>query len=179
MQAEYRPRRRPDNMAEADAYLADDLLYWYRLVDRAKGRGQQQLAAATLRKIDQRYQKVVVGGMRANPPPTPTAERRRGRKKKSKARNLLQRLWTHREEVLRFAHDFRVPFSNNQAEQDLWTMKVQQKISGAFRSSAGAEAFALIRSYLSTVRKRASNVIEAIAAIFGGSLSTGLLPQKG
>lgn len=138
-------------------------------MDRAKERGQAQLAAATLNKIKQRYRKVVLAGMRANPPPPSEAERRRGRKKRTKARNLLERLWAHRGEVLRFAHDFRVPFSNNVAERDLRMMKVQQKISGTFRSWTGAVDFALIRSYLATARKRGINVIEAIAAVFAGA----------
>ena len=92
--------------------LADELRRWNKLVDRAKARGQDHLASAMLKRIEQRYEKLLLAGMRANPPPTPTAERRRGRKKKSKARNLLDRLWVHREHVLRFAHDFRVSFSN-------------------------------------------------------------------
>jgi len=146
--------------------LADELRRWKKLVDRAKARGQDHLASATLKNIEQRYEKLLLAGMRANPPPTPTAERRRGRKKKSKARNLLDRLWVHREHVLRFAHDFRVSFSNNLAERDLRMMKVQQKISGTFRSWAGADAFALIRGYLSTIRKRGMNVIDAIAAVY-------------
>ena len=159
--------------------LVDLLLDWDRLVDRAKKRGQAQLAAATLRKIEQRYEKVVFAGMRVNPPPPPTAGRRRGRKKRSKARNLLERLWVHRKEVLRFAHDFRVPFSNNLAERDLRMMKVQQKISGTFRSWTGAVDFALIRSYLTTARKRGANVIEAIVAVFAGTPCIALNSQNG
>jgi transposase len=146
--------------------LADELCRWKRLVDRAKALGQDHLGAATLNKIEHRYEKLLLAGMRANPPPPPTAERRRGRKKKSKAQNLLHRLWVHREHVLRFAHDFRVSFDNNLAERDLRMMKVQQKISGTFRSWAGADAFALIRGYLSTIRKRGMNVIDAIAAVY-------------
>jgi transposase len=159
--------------------LTDLLLDWNRLVARAKERGQAQLAAATLRKIEQRYEKVVLAGMRGNPPPPPTADRRRGRKKRSKARNLLERLWAHREEVLRFAHDFRVPFSNNQAERDLRMMKVQQKISGTFRSWTGAVDFALIRSYLATARKRGINVIEAISSVFAGASLLSPEPRPG
>jgi transposase len=156
--------------------LADELLHGNLLVQRAKERGQHQLAPATVKNIEQRYEKVVLTGMRANPPPPPTAERRRGRKKKSRARNLLERLWSHREDVLRFARDFRSPFTNNLVERDLRMMKVQQKISGTFRSWTGAEAFALIRSYLSTVRKRGMNVIEAISAAFAGAPS--ILPSS-
>jgi transposase len=157
--------------------LADDLRRWNRLVDRAKARGQDHLAAVTLKKIEQRYQKLLLAGMRANPPPRPTVERRQGRKKKSKAQNLLDRMWVHRQHVLRFVHDFLVPFTNNAAERDLRMMKVQQKISGTFRSWAGADAFALIRSYLSTIRKRKMNVIDAIAAAFVSGPSLAATPQ--
>jgi transposase len=65
------------------------------------------------------------------------------------------------------------------AERDLRMMKVQQKISGTFRSWTGGVDFASIRSYLATVRKRGNNVIEAIAAVFAGTPSIVLSWQKG
>jgi len=42
-----------------------------------------------------------------------------GRVKRSPAYNLIDRLREHRDEVLRFITDLRVPFDNNQAECDL------------------------------------------------------------
>jgi transposase len=148
--------------------LARELRRWKRLVDRAKERERDHLAAATVRKIEQRYEQLVHMGMRANPPPALPEQSRRGRKKKGKARSLVDRLWDNRVHVLRFVHDFRVPFDNNVAERDLRMMKVQQKISGTFRSWEGAEAFAAVRSYLSTIRKRGINVIEGVLSIFSG-----------
>ncbi len=45
-------------------------------------------------------------------------------------------------------------------------VKVKQKISGAFRTNTGVEAFCAIRSYISTVRKHGSRVIQAIHDAF-------------
>jgi transposase len=61
-----------------------------------------------------------------------------------------------------------VPFDKNLVERDLRMAKVQQKISGTFRSYGGAKAFCRIRSYISTVRKNAVNVIDAIGNAFEG-----------
>ena len=55
------------------------------------------------------------------------------------------------------------------ASNDLWT-KVQQKISGCFRSMEGAKYFCRIRSYLSTCRKQAINLNQALRLLFRGKL---------
>ena len=72
------------------------------------------------------------------------------------------RLRERKESVLRFASDLSVPFTNNQAEQDLRMMKLRMKISGGFRSEQGAQDFATLRSVLSTARKQGRNRIEAL-----------------
>ena len=85
-------------------------------------------------------------------------------------RNLLERLWLGQAQVLAFLDDLTIPFDNNQAERDLRMLKTQQKISGCFRSDAGAEAFARLRSYLSTLRKQGVALLDALRTLVAGSL---------
>jgi transposase len=92
----------------------------------------------------------------------------RGRVKRRTGHNLLLRLSNYKEDVLRFITDIAVPFTNNQAEQDLRMMKVKQKISGCFRTEQGAKQFARIRSFISTVRKQGFNVFEMLAKAVAG-----------
>lgn len=103
--------------------------------------------------------------------PSPDSTKRkgsRGRVPRSKARNLLDRLRDFEGDVLRFMDEEDVPFSNNQAENDLRMTKVQQKISGCFRSFDGARIFCRIRSYLSTCRKQGLTPSESLRLLFQG-----------
>lgn len=64
--------------------------------------------------------------------------------------------------------DFRVPYTNNQAEQDIRMIKVYQKIAGTFRSMTGAETFCRIRGYISTLKKRGLPVWESLQQAYEG-----------
>jgi len=44
-------------------------------------------------------------------------------------------------------------------------VKLQQKISGCWRTLAGAEAFLALRSYVSTVRKQGMNPLPCCASL--------------
>ena len=79
--------------------------------------------------------------------------------------NLLLRLSGRKSDVLRFLTDPSVPFINDLAEQDGRMMKVQQKISGGFRSQHGAMDFAVIRSVLSTARKQSWNMLQTLNSV--------------
>lgn len=103
--------------------------------------------------------------------PSPDEAKRKGRRGKiarSKSRNLLERLRDFENDALRFMDEAIVPFSNNQAENDLRMTKVQQKVSGCFRSMAGAKIFCRVRSYLSTCRKQGLGASEALRLLFEG-----------
>jgi len=138
-------------------------------VDEAKT-STDTLFKEQIQKFEARYQNILDEGYNENPLPKKesTKRKKRGRIKKTKARNLLERLDEHRKEVLAFMYDFKVPFDNNLNERDLRMAKVQQKISGTFRSQDGADAFCCIRSYISTARKNAVNAIDAIGIAFEG-----------
>ncbi len=116
-----------------------------------------------------RYFEILAAGYAAQaPPPACVAGASKGRPKQSKAKNLLDALLGRAEQVLALLDDLRIPFTNNQAERDLRWAKVQQKISGTFRSASGATAFCRIRSYLSTMQKQGHSMLAALTAVFQG-----------
>ena len=78
------------------------------------------------------------------------------------AQSLHQRLIKNKNLILRFMTDFRVPFDNNGSERDLRMLKLQQKISGCFRSIEGVKVFCRIRSYLSSAKKQGRGLLKAI-----------------
>jgi len=119
--------------------------------------------------LNDAYDELIQTGLAENPPPVHLPGKR-GRKKNTFARNLLERLDQYKEGILRFTECLNVPFDNNLAERDVRMMKVKMKISGGFRDKSTAEAVALIRSYISTVRKNAGKVIDAITAAFNNNL---------
>jgi transposase len=94
---------------------------------------------------------------------------KRGRPKQSKGRNLLDRLRKHENGVLAFAFEADVPFTNNQAERDLRPAKVKQKISGCFRTLAGAKVYARLQAVISTFRKQEMNVFASLHKVFSCS----------
>jgi len=141
-------------------------------VERAQTQGQTHLTRRRLKDFTAQYDRWVKSGLRANPPPKPTG--RVGRPAQGPIRSVLLRLKTRAVAVLAFMHDFRVPFDNNRAEQDVRMVKVKQKVSGCFRSLTGAQSFCRIRGYLSTMRKQGHNALAVLTSIFTGQPT---LPQ--
>ncbi len=131
-------------------------------VEQARADGRQRLHFLEMQDWKTRYAALLEEGYQANPPDPPPAAGRRGRRKQSPARNLLDRLSTHQDAVLAFLENFAVPFDNSLAERAIRMVKVQQKVSGCFRSVVGAHAFARIRGYLSTLRKQGMPALTAL-----------------
>ncbi|MGQ0603248.1 MAG: IS66 family transposase [Anaerolineales bacterium] len=142
------------------------LLRMKAAVADARAAGQITLSPHQCAGYEAAYTRYLNEAGRANPPPKPTGQR--GRPKQTPARNLLDRLETHRAAILTFVHDFRVPFDNNQAERDLRMLKVKHKVSGCFRSPDGADAFCRIRGYISTLRKQGYSVLDGLTSVFAG-----------
>ena len=142
------------------------LLSMKAAVADARATGQTELTPRQRAGFEAAYTRFITEGLRANPPPPPTGKR--GRPKQTPAKNLLDRLLTHRVAVLAFLYDFAIPFDNNQAERDLRMFKVKHKVSGCFRSPEGADYFCRIRGYISTMRKQEYSVLDALTSVFAG-----------
>jgi len=122
-------------------------------------------------KYRQKYRDVLKKADIECPEPTRSPKKgKRGRIKRSKSRNLLERLRDFENETLRFMDIDYVPFTNNLGENDIRMTKVQQKISGCFRSMEGAQIFCRVRGYLSTCRKQEVSSSQALRLLFDGKL---------
>jgi transposase len=134
-------------------------------VEETKGTADH-LPASQIKAFERKYDDLLDEGFADNPDPPKTplvgSPKKRGRPKRTPPLNLLIRLRDFKPQVLAFMVDFRVPFDNNQAERDIRMVKVQQKVSGCFRTLEGAQRFGRIRGYISTARKNAQNVFDAI-----------------
>ncbi|OGV35495.1 MAG: hypothetical protein A3E88_05165 [Legionellales bacterium RIFCSPHIGHO2_12_FULL_35_11] len=125
-----------------------------------------------IRWLTQIYDKIIKQGLAFHTAQIPLpCKGKQGRQPRRTGHNLLLRLLHYKPDVLRFLHDPAVPFTNNDAERDLRMMKCKQKISGGFRTTQGAEQFARIRGFISTIRKRGLNVLNALQSIFSGNIS--------
>ena len=146
-------------------------------VHKAKDKDKQCLSYNQIKKFIKNYGKITKTALKLYLPPTNSPpKKKKGKVKQPKAKNLLDRLLIYQDQTLRFLNDFRVPFTNNQAEKDLRMIKVKEKISGCFASFKGGEIFCRIRSYISTLKKNNLSVLKGLESALNGEL---LLPAGG
>lgn len=136
--------------------------------ETAAAAGLAKVPARKANKLRRRYDEVLAGAFAGLPAGPPPRRRHTGgwTGYQRDAWNLAVRLRDRKDDVLRMLADTHSPFSNNAAERDLRMVKIQQKVSGTFRSTAGAEAFAACRSYLQTAAKHGKNLLDALTELF-------------
>ena len=129
-----------------------------KIADQAREQKRREIASGDIKMIENQYTKLIleIGVGYFESPENPGL-------------NLYKRLLRKMDCVLAFIYDLEVPFSNNQAEQDLRMEKVKQKISGCFRTFEGGVISCRIRSYISTSRKQGWSIINALADAVRGS----------
>ncbi len=141
-------------------------------VGEAKADAKGEFSERMKNDFMRRYDKLVKKADRLNPPPPKTEVEAESTNNKPvqqpTPRRLINRLQRRRDEVLRFVSDLSVPFDNNGSERDLRMIKLQQKISGCFRTADGARNFCRVRSYLSTARKQGYSLLCSLERVLNG-----------
>ena len=134
--------------------------------DQARSAGHKTLAPKHQREFAARYDQYVADGHAATPDPAPGRTRNRLQRD---AHNLATAFTKHRASILRYMYNLDVGMTNNQAERDLRPVKIHRKVSSCFKTLAGAERFAHVRSYLSTTRKHDIPAIDALTQLFNNN----------
>ena len=145
------------------------LLDMLKAKDKALADEKEQLSNYLLNKFSKIYDEVLEKGLQENPLPEAPAKKR-GRRKRGKVRALIDRLQEYKASVCLFIENFAVPFSNNQAEQDIRIVKVKTKVSGCFRTENGASDYLKIMSYVGTAKKHGMNPFVAIKQAITGDI---------
>lgn len=151
--------------------MMDLLLEGWNLAKASRLAGSP-LSNKVIQSFSQRYDTILEAGkLEWAKDAIPEKTGPRGRKSKSKAANLGERFLLFKEAILRFLWDAQVPFDNNLAERDIRMIKVKHKVSGSFRTEAGAKIFARIRGVISTLLKQNRPVLSSLTSALRGQFS--------
>ena len=185
----WKPYQKYDNVNHAMccAHLERELVYAYETGNQAwakllrellqtlchrrkalQSEGKAVFPEQELTEYLERYDKLVAEGLDANPIPE-SVPGKRGRRAKGKFRCLLERFRDFKEDILRFARDWSVPYTNNIAERAIRCARVKEKVSGCFRTKSGADDFAQVLSFVSTAALHGVSCFDAISAAFRGN----------
>lgn len=138
--------------------------------NRLKVEGKTSFSPDVLAQFLLNYDRLVNEGLEKNPIRA-SLPGRKGRKAKGKTRCLLERLRDYKGDILRFATDWEVPFTNNEAERCVRFSKVKEKVSGCFRTKEGADEFMKLMSFIGTAKKHKVSAYDALLeAVKGNSL---------
>lgn len=138
-----------------------------RAKEEAIAAGRDALKPETLSFISSAYDALIRIAYAENPEPVKMPGKR-GKPKRGKLLALIDRLRDYKASVCLFAANFAVPFDNNQVERDFRMVKVKTKVSGCFRTEAGAADFLKTLSYVGTARKQGINPFSAIMRALAG-----------
>ena len=141
--------------------MIDFLLMLKQSKDLAISFGIERFEQDDLDRYRKRYGEIVEEGFEA-------LKNTKSRFYQKEEKKLLNRLKKYRDNHLLFAEDFAVPFDNNLSERDLRMIKTKGKVSGCFRSLAGAKTFANLMSVIKTAIKQNVSPYLAIRAVFNG-----------
>lgn len=133
------------------------------IIDLYQNRQKATVIVADRQTWEREFKHICQLAHSEEPPPI---QGKRGKPKNSKGRNLLNRLTDHQDGWLAFAFVDGVPFSNNQAERDIRCLKTKQKVATNFQTFKGAQHYARIQSFTSTLRKHSMNVFHNLIHAF-------------
>ena len=163
--------RELQEQSEAGRVWAKEFKAYLLQLYEQTAQGNSKLSEEAQRTAHQKYRQLLEMGYEQEPPAQPPASGK-GRPKNTKGNNLLVRLDKKQDAVLAFAWHEAVPFTNNQAERDIRPAKVRLKVAGCFRTVKGAQVYARINSFLSTVRKHRLNAFYELVNIFNRNIPT-------
>ena len=144
------------SLCEQDYPWAIRLLRAYRQVYRMSK--EKAINSRFKIKIDNWFDNIIAEALKDEP--TPKLNANNGKPSKTESRLLLEFFQKSREQVLAFAFDKSMPFSNNLAEQAFRHVKTKMKVIGGFRLIEGAKTYARCQAVMDTWRKRGQSAYE-------------------